>query len=61
MEYGIFSDEGLIEADFYSREEAEKAMADRYTEDGCHVGEVSRDQDGCEAGYEDEEDEAEDE
>ena len=54
MEYGIFSDEGLLEDGFYSREEAESVMARDYAEDGCHVGEMSRDQDGCEAGYEDE-------
>lgn len=32
-EYGIFNDEGCVEAQFYSREEAEAAIADRYTDE----------------------------
>jgi len=43
-EYGIFGDEGKLEGDFYSREEAERALADRYSaEDGEHVGECCHD------------------
>jgi len=29
-EYGIFIDEGCVESGFYSREEAEAAVVDRY-------------------------------
>lgn len=38
-EYGIFTDEGKIEGDFYSAEEAERVLCARYGEetDG-HVG-----------------------
>ena len=37
-EYGIFNDEGMIEGDFYSKEEAEAAVAARYTaDDEVHV------------------------
>ena len=42
-EFGIFNDEGCIEADFFSREGAEQAMADRYSEDDAHVAEVCPD------------------
>lgn len=53
MEYGIFNDEGCVERDFYSKEEAARVMARDYADDGCHVGVMSRDQDGVESGYED--------
>lgn len=32
-EYGLFNDEGLIEGQFYSKDEAELAKLDRYTPD----------------------------
>ena len=32
-EYGLFSDEGCVEAQFYSIGEAAEAILDRYTED----------------------------
>jgi len=38
--YGIFSDEGLIEGEFSSREEAEAARLARYAEDEAHVRET---------------------
>lgn len=59
-EYGIFSDEGLLEDGFYRIADAERVMARDYAEDNCHVGEMSRDQDACEAGYEDEIEEEDD-
>lgn len=35
IEFGLFSDEGCVEAQFYSLEEAEAAIAERYSpEDG---------------------------
>lgn len=42
-EFGIFNDEGCIEGEFYSREDADRAMADRYAEDDAHVAEVCPD------------------
>ena len=39
-EYGIFTDEGCIEANFFSRAEAEAAIKIRYPEEECHVAEV---------------------
>ncbi len=33
MEYGLFNDEGLVEGQFYSQEEAIKARDERYTDD----------------------------
>jgi hypothetical protein len=40
IEFGIFSDEGLLEGDFHSREEAEAARVARYVDDGARVGVV---------------------
>ncbi len=31
QEYGLFSDEGLVEGGFYSSEEADAAIEDRYS------------------------------
>lgn len=39
MEYGIFNDEGKIEGDYYSREEAEAACARYPEEEGAVVQE----------------------
>jgi hypothetical protein len=39
-EFGIFNDEGLLESDFYSREAAEKRLAEEYAEEGAWVGVV---------------------
>jgi len=33
-EFGIFSNEGLIEGQFYSRDEAVEALSERYDEEG---------------------------
>ena len=38
-EFGIFTEEGCIENGFYSREEAEAAIKERYPEEECHVAE----------------------
>lgn len=43
MEYGIFSDEGLLEAGFFSRKEADTALEEFYALDDAHVGEVCHD------------------
>lgn len=53
MEYGIFTDEGCIDRDFWSVDEAEIVRVRDYSEDGAYVAPMSRDQDDCEAGYED--------
>lgn len=43
-EFGIFSDEGLLEGGFCSNEEADRAIASRYSEeDGVHAGEICGD------------------
>lgn len=52
-EYGIFSDEGFLEGDFYTKEAAEKCAADRYSEDDVHVAECceqhrEEEKEGCE-------------
>ncbi len=40
-EYGLFSDEGLVEDGFYSPEEARKAITERYNEDdGLEIEEI---------------------
>ena len=40
-EYGLFSDEGMVDGPFYSLEEAASAHYERYTEeDALHVYEV---------------------
>lgn len=40
-EYGLFSDEGLVESGFYSIEEASQARKERYAEDdGLDIEEV---------------------
>ena len=36
-EYGLFSDDGLIEGDFYSKHDAEKARVKRYPDDDLEV------------------------
>ena len=54
-EFGVFSDEGLIVGDFYSREEADAwASANLEPEDAVHVAEVcpghrESEQQNCEA------------
>jgi hypothetical protein len=40
MEYGIFNDEGLLEGNFYSYDEAENARELRYPEEDAEVHEV---------------------
>lgn len=41
IEFGIFTDEGFMEGDFYSVAEAEAGIEARYDEgDGCYVAEV---------------------
>ena len=42
-EYGIFSDEGLLESNFYSEEAAEAARRERYAEDDAEVHEICPD------------------
>lgn len=43
-EYGIFGDEGLLEGDFYSTAEAERAIEERYAdEDGAYAAMICRD------------------
>jgi hypothetical protein len=43
-ELGIFNDEGMIDGPFYSREEADRVMTERYSaEDGEHVAECCHD------------------
>jgi hypothetical protein len=43
-EYGLFSDEGLVESGFYSAEEAREAARERYSEeDGLEIEEVCPD------------------
>ncbi len=43
-ELGIFTDEGMIDGPFYSRDEADTAMATLYSEeDGAHVAELCHD------------------
>jgi hypothetical protein len=48
QEWGIFNDESAdyttdeaVEAQFYSREEAEAALAERYADADCHVQPVA--------------------
>lgn len=38
-EYGIFGDEGLVEGDFYSKEEAKKRLEKEYPDSGLWVDE----------------------
>lgn len=43
-EYGIFAEDGQLERGFFSMEEAEKALARRYSPaDEAHVGECCHD------------------
>lgn len=43
-EFGIFSDEGCVERGFFGREDAEAAVAERYSaDDGVHVAECCHD------------------
>ncbi|MDE2101312.1 MAG: hypothetical protein KGL39_28960 [Patescibacteria group bacterium] len=66
-EYGLFSDEGLVEGDFPTVEEARQVMATFYSpEDNLRVAEVCPDhreeeRDGCEKCEEDESEEEEEE
>lgn len=39
-EYGIFSEEGLLEGDFYTVESAQAELELDYAEDGAHVAEI---------------------
>ena len=66
MNYGLFSDEGLVDSDFWTFEEAQKALLERYSEeDELEILEVCPDhpeqpREGCEecnADGEEEEDE----
>lgn len=41
-EFGIFSDEGLLEGQFWSREVAEETLRTTYPEDDAHVAECCR-------------------
>jgi hypothetical protein len=64
VEYGIFDDEGLLEGDFWSEEEAQRRLDEAYTEDDAHVALVCPhhpEQEGvsCELCYAAEEDENE--
>jgi hypothetical protein len=43
MEFGIFSDEGLVEDSFFSLEDAQARLAEVYAEDDAHVGELCHD------------------
>lgn len=43
-EFGIFNEEGLLEGDFYSTAEAERAIEERYAdEDGAYAAMICRD------------------
>ncbi len=42
-EYGIFTDDGLIEGGFYSEKSAQKALDLDYAEDEAHVAEICHD------------------
>ena len=48
--YGIFDDEGLLEGDFSTREEAEHEMAVCYPEDDAHVALICPDHEDQEHG-----------
>ncbi len=39
-EFGIFTDEGLLEGDCYSAEEAEAVRVKRYAEEDAHVAPI---------------------
>ena len=67
MEWGIFNDDSAdwtadeaVEAQFYSREEAEAALADRYSDDDSlvihAVEEIDDEEDADDEGEEDEDD-----
>lgn len=43
MEYGVFTDEGAVATDFYSKEAAEAWMASNCEPREAHVGEVCPD------------------
>lgn len=52
-EYGIFSDEGLLEGDFHSRVSAENRLDSEYSEDDAHIAIVcpehrEQEKDNCE-------------
>lgn len=59
-EYGLFNDEGLMESNFYSVEEAQWALVNRYNKEDClHVAQVceehrEHEHDACEECYADE-------
>lgn len=46
IEYGLFNDEGCVEAQFYSKEKAQEALAAYDPEDGLHVAEVCPEHEG---------------
>lgn len=49
-EFGLFNDEGCVESQLWSREQAEREMAERYTdEDELHVSEICAEHEGNEA------------
>lgn len=54
-EYGIFTDEGLMERDFYSYEAAETFAQKEYSEDDTYIGEMCKECNDefceCESGY----------
>jgi hypothetical protein len=46
-EYGLFSDEGMVEGQFYTPEEARAAITDRYdADDGLEIEEICPDHPG---------------
>lgn len=45
-EFGLFSDEGCVEAGFFTREDATAAMQARYQTAGLEVAEVCPDHEG---------------
>lgn len=49
MEYGVFTDEGAVAAEFYTREAADAWMAANCADDAsAHVGQVCPDHEGHE-------------
>jgi len=46
MEFGVFTDEGMVAGDFYSREAAETWMATNCEPDEARVEEVCHDHEG---------------
>lgn len=48
-EFGIFTDEGMIEGGFWTREEARQIARERFPEENCWVATVCHDHEGQEA------------